>query len=265
MNRRAGTLATLVLLAATCLAGAAQAADLKALVSGALKLAFPDMIAAFERSSGDKVTVVYGPGGAVVKSIASGDVADVAIAPSDLMEKLTSQGKIVAGSTIGIARVTIGIAIRKGAPKPDIGTVDALKKTLLAAKSIGYRDPKTGSNSGVYTAQLIEKLGLADALKARTLLDNSDGEHPENVFKALERGETDLQFGAITEIVMAPGVELLGPLPDEVQKVTLLTAGIPATSRSPDAAKALIGFLAGPAAAATLKANGFQPAGSYGK
>jgi molybdate transport system substrate-binding protein len=250
-----------VLLTATSLSGGAQAADLKALVSGALKLALPDMIAAFEKSSsGNKVTVVYGPGGAVVKSIGNGDVADVAIAPSDLMEKLAAQGKIVAGSTVGIARVTIGIAIRKGAPKPDITTVDALKKTLLAAKSIGYRDPKTGSNSGVYTAQLIEKLGLAQELKVKTVLDNSDGEHPENVFKALERGETDLQFGAITEIVMAPGVELLGPLPDEVQKVTLLTAGIPATAKSPEAAKALIGFLAGPAAAATLKANGFQPA-----
>jgi molybdate transport system substrate-binding protein len=252
--------AFVLLLAATLLPSVAAAADLKAQVSGALKVAFPDIVAAFEKESGNKVAVVYGPGGAIVKGIEKGEVADVAVAPSDLMEKLAADGKIASGSTVGIARVSIGIAIRKGAPKPDISTVDALKKTLLAAKSIGYRDPKTGSTSGTYTAQLIAKLGLADQLKAKTKLDDSDGEHPENVFQALERGETDLQFGAITEIVMAHGVELLGPLPDEVQKVTLLTAGVPAASKQPQPAKAFVDFLASPSAASVLKANGFQPA-----
>jgi molybdate transport system substrate-binding protein len=246
-----------VLLAAST---GARAADLKGEVSGALKSVFPDLIAAYEKSSGNKVAITYGPGGAIARAIEGGQTADLAIVPRELMDKLVAGGRIVADSTAGIARTTIGIAIRKGAPKPDIGTVEALKKALLAARAIGYRDPKTGSNSGTYTAQLIEKLGLTAALKARTRLDDSDGEHPELVFQSLERGETDLQFGAITEIVMAKGIELLGPLPDEVQKVTLLTAGVPTTSTSRDTARSLIGFLTGPAAAAMLKADGFQPA-----
>jgi molybdate transport system substrate-binding protein len=249
-------------LAATCLPGLAAAADIKGQISGALKVAFPDIIAAFEKETGNKVTVIFNPGGAIAKSIEDGKGVDMAIMPSNLMEKLVTDGKVAPGSTVGIAGVTIGIAIRKGAPKPDISTVDALKRTLLAARSIGYRDPKTGSTSGIYTAQLIEKLGLAAALKPKIKLDDSDGEHPENVFQALERGETDLQFGATTEIVMAHGIELLAPLPDEVQKVTLLTAGIPAASKDPKTAKAFIDFLAGPAAGAILKANGFQPATS---
>lgn len=263
MKRRLAGVA-LALFAAVILPSAvAAAADLRAQVSGALKVAFPDIVAAYEKESGNKVAVTYGPGGAVAKAIANGEPADMAITPSDLMEKLAQDGKIVAGSTVGIAKVTIGIAIRKGAPKPDIGSVEALRKTLLAAKAIGYRDPKTGSNSGVYTAQMIERLGLTEQLKAKTKLDASDGEHPENVFQALERGETDLQFGAITEIVMAHGVELLGPLPDAVQKVTLLTAGIPAASKQPQPATAFVDFLAGPSAVAVLKANGFAPASPH--
>jgi len=250
----------LSLVMATYLPGVAAAADIKGQISGALKVAFPDIIAAFEKESGNKVTVIYNPGGAIAKSIEDGKGADMAIMPGDLMARLVADGKIVAGSTVGIAGVTIGIAIRKGAPKPDISTVDALKRTLLAARSIGYRDPKTGSTSGIYTAQLIERLGLKDQLKSKIKLDDSDGEHPENVFQALEHGETDLQFGATTEIVMAHGIELLAPLPDEVQKVTLLTAGIPATNKSPEAAKAFIDFLTGSASSAILKTNGFQPA-----
>jgi molybdate transport system substrate-binding protein len=252
----------LVLVTTTCLPGIARATDIKGQISGALKVAFPDLIAAFEKQSGNKVTAVYGPGGAIAKSIEKGEIVDVVIAPSDLMEKLAAEGKIVAGSNVGIAKVTIGIATAKGAPKPDISTVDALKRTLLAAKAIGCRDPKTGSTSGTYTAQLIEKLGLTAQLKPKTKLDDSDGEHPENVFQALERGETDLQFGAITEIVMAHGVELLGPLPDEVQKVTLLTAGVPTASKQPQTAKAFISFLVSPSTVAVLKANGFEPAAS---
>ena len=147
------------------------------------------------------------------------------------IESLAAQGKIVAGSGVPIGGIAIGVAIKKGAARPDITTVDALKRTLLAARSIGYRDPATGSTSGTWTARMIEKLGLTSELQARTKLDNSDGEHPELVFQALVNGETELQFGQITEIVMADGVEVLGPLPAELQQVTLLTAGVSTTAR----------------------------------
>ena len=171
-----------------------------------------------------------------------------------------SRGKIVPGSGVPIAGIAIGVAIKKGAPRPDISTVDAFKRTLLAAKAIGYRDPATGSTSGTHTARIIEKLGLAKELQARTRLDNSDGEHPELVFKSLVTGETELQLGQITEIVMADGIEVLGPLPAELQKLTLLTASVPTTVKNVNAAETFIAFLAAPPAKERLKAHGFQPA-----
>jgi molybdate transport system substrate-binding protein len=245
---------------ATCLSASAHADDIKVVASGAIKLALEQLIPVFEQSSGHTVKVLYGPAGAIAKRVESGDPADVAIVTRAQLDSLVTQGKIVAGSGVGFASATIGVAIRKGAPRPDISTVDAFKRTLLAARFIGYRDPNTGSTSGTYTARMIEKLGIAAELQPRTKLDNSDGEHPENVFQALVGNETDLQIGSTTEIAIAPGVELLGPLPAEIQQVTLLTAGIAATSTATEAARAFIGFLAGATAAVTLKANGFQPA-----
>src|SRR5476649_764342 len=259
---RAIKLAAFAVMAATCIPGIANAADIKVLASGAVKGVLTELLPAYEKSSGDRVTVLYGPGGALTKRLAGGDTADVMIVGSVETEVLIAQGKIVPGSGVPIAGITIGIAIKKGAPRPDISTVDAFKRTLLVAKAIGYRDPATGSTSGAHTARVIEKLGLTKELQSRTKLDNSDGEHPELVFQPLVTGETDLQFGPITEIVMAAGIEVLGPLPAELQKVTLLTASVPTTAKTADAAKTFIAFLAGPAAAERLKAHGFEPAGT---
>ena len=259
---RARILAAFAVLAATAVPSIANAADIKVLASGAVKGVLTELLPAYEKSSGDRVTVLYGPGGALTKRLAGGDTADVMIVGSVETEGLIAQGKIVPGSAVPLAGITIGVAIKKGAPRPDITTVDALKRTLLAAKAIGYRDPATGSTSGTHTARIIEKLGLTRELQARSRLDNSDGEHPELVFRALVTGETELQFGQITEIVMAAGVEVLGPLPAELQKVTLLTASVPTTAKAAEPAKAFIAFLAGPVAAERLKAHGFQPAGA---
>jgi len=255
---RARILAAFALVAATCIPGIANAADIKVMASGAVKGVLTELLPAYEKSSGDRVTVLYGPGGALTKRLAGGDTADVMIVGSVETEGLIAQGKIVPGSGVPIAGIAIGVAIKKGAPRPDISTVDAFKRTLLAAKAIGYRDPATGSTSGAHTARIIETLGLTKELQSRTRLDNSDGEHPELVFQPLVTGETELQFGQITEIVMAAGVEVLGPLPAELQKVTLLTASVPTTAKTADAAKTFIAFLASPVAAERLKAHGFQ-------
>ena len=244
--------------AALCLSGTVHAADIKVLASGAMKDVLTELLPAFEKSSGNKVAVLDGPGGALTKRLLGGEAADVAIVGSVETDTLIAQGKIVPGSGVPIASIAIGVAIKKGALRPDITTVDAFKRTLLAAKAIGYRDPATGSTSGAHTARVIEKLGLTKELQSRTKLDNSDGEHPELVFQSLATGETELQFGQITEIVMASGIEVLGPLPAELQKVTVLTGSVSTTSKTPEAAKAFIGFLAGAAAVAKLKAHGFQ-------
>jgi|SRR5208282_718599 len=252
-------IAAFILIAAAHPVAIADAAEIKVLSSGALKLALTQLLPDFQRSSGDVVIVEYGPAGAIAKRIEKGDAADVAIATKSQLENLESQGKIVKGSLVNIAGIAIGVAVRKGAPKPDISTVEAFKRALLSARSIGYRDPATGSTSGIYTARMLEQLGIAQELQPKIKLDKSEGDHPEDVFQAVAKGEIEMQIGQITEIVIAPDVELVGPLPSEIQNITLLAAGIVTSSKAPEAARELISFISSPSAAAKLKANGFQP------
>jgi molybdate transport system substrate-binding protein len=261
MNYPKIAITAFALVAAIPAVGIANAADIKVLSSGSLKVALPQLAADFQKSSGNMVTVVYSPAGAITNLIKKGDAADVAIVSRSQLEGLESQGKVVPGSRITVAGSALGVAVRKGAAKPDIGSVDSFKRALLSARAIGYRDPATGSLSGTYTAGLLERLGLAQQLKPKTRLDNSDGENPENVFRALTTGEIDLQIGQISEIVIASGIELAGPLPDEIQNVSWLAAGIVATSKEQEAARSFIAFIASPAAAAVFKAKGFQPSG----
>ena len=238
--------------------GAASAAEIKVLSSGALKLALAGLVAEFQKSSGLSAVIAYGPAGAIARRIEAGEVADVGIATRPQIDGLEKAGKIVPGSQVNIAGIALGVAVRRGAPKPDIGTVEAFKQALLSAKSIGYRDPATGSTSGIYTARLIARLGLAPALRAKTRLDNSPGDRPEDVFRMVASGKVDLQIGQMTEIVLAPGVDLVGPLPAELQNVSVLAAGIVNTSRVPESARSFIDFLSGPAAERALRAKGFQ-------
>ena len=238
---------------------AADAAEIKVLASGALKLALTRLIPEFEKSSGDKVSIGYGPAGSIAGRVQAGEAADVAIVSVSQLAELERQGRIVSGSSAGIAGIAIGVAVRKGAARPDIGSVEAFKRALLSSRAIGYRDPATGSTSGTYTARMIEKLGIAQAMQPKTRLDRSDGERPEDVFQPLASGEIELQIGQITEIVLAPGIELVGPLPAEIQNTTVLAAGILASSKLPEPAKALINFLSSPATATSLQADGFQP------
>jgi molybdate transport system substrate-binding protein len=237
---------------------AVHGAEIRVLSSGALKLALTKLNQDFQTSSGNSVVAQYGPAGAIADRTQKGEAADVVIVTRPQLKRLEEQGKIVRGSGVDIAGIALGVAVRKGAPKPDIGTVEAFKRTLLSARSIGYRDPATGSTSGIYTAHMIEQLGLADELKSKTKLDKSSGDRPESVFDGVANGEIELQIGQITEIVIAPGVDLVGPLPPDIQNVSVLAAGIAAASKDPDAARAFVSFISSPASAAVLKANGFQ-------
>jgi molybdate transport system substrate-binding protein len=259
MSRLGIATRAVILVAAMCTPHIADAAEIKVLASGALKLALARLIPDFQKSSGDSVTIEYGPAGGIASRVQKGDAADVAIVTLPQLESLEGEGRIVRGSRVNITGIAIGLAVRKGAPKPDISTVEAFKKALLAARSIGYRDPATGSTSGIYTAGMLDRLGMAQDLKPKIKLDNSEGDHPEDVFQAVVSGEVEMQIGQITEIVMAPGVELVGPLPGEIQKVTLLAAGIVTTGKVAEPAKAFIRFLSSQSTAAILQANGFQP------
>src|ERR1700686_745670 len=252
-------IAAFALMAAMRTGGTADAAEIRVLSSGSLKAALSQLLPDFQKSSGNTATIEYGPAGAIVGRIQKDDAADVVIVSRSQLQKLESYGKVVPGSLVDIAGIALGVAVRKGAPKPDIGNVEAFKRTLLAARSIAYRDPVTGSTSGIYTAGLLERLGLAKDLKPKLRLDRSEGDVPENVFLGVAKGDVEMQIGQITEIVISPGVDLAGPLPAEIQNTTVMAAGLVTTSKAPDAARALIGFISSPAAAAVLKASGFQP------
>jgi molybdate transport system substrate-binding protein len=184
----------------------------------------------------------------------------VAIVLRSQLQALETQGKIVQGSRVNIAIVVVGVAVRKGAPKPDISSVEAFKRALFSARSIGYNDPASGSATEIYTANMLERLGIAQDLSAKIKLLRPPGNEFEKVFQGLAEGEIEMQIAQISEIVISPGVDLVGPLPDEIQNVTSLAAGIVATTKAPEGARALINFISSPAAAVLLKAHGFEQA-----
>jgi molybdate transport system substrate-binding protein len=244
-------------IAAMDFGGIADAAEIRVLASGSLKGALSRLAPDFQKSSAHTATVEYGPAGAIVSRVQRDDAADVVIVSRSQLEKLASNGKVLPENLVNVAGIALGVAVRKGAPKPDISSVEAFKRALLSARSIGYRDPATGSTSGTYAANLLERLGIAEELKPKLRLDRTEGDVPENVFLAVARGEIEMQIGQITEIVIAPGVDLAGPLPSEIQNTTVMAAGVIAASKAPEAAHAFIGFISSAASATVLKATGF--------
>jgi molybdate transport system substrate-binding protein len=249
---------TALILSAMATAATASAAEIKVLSAGSLKLAMTRLLPDFQKSSSNTVTIDYGPAGAIVSRIQKGELADVAIVSRSQLEVLESQGKVAQGSRVDIAGVGVGVAVRKGASKPDISSVEAFKRALFSARSIGYVNPALGSSSGIYVAGMLERLGIAQDLKSKIKLVTLAGDI-EDVFQGVAKGEIDMQIGQMSEIVISPGVDLVGPLPTEIQNVTLLAAGIVTTSKTPEAANALIKFISSPAAVVVLKAKGFEP------
>jgi molybdate transport system substrate-binding protein len=242
-----------VLTASVSLANAAQ---LKLLSARAMEAALGDIVVGYEKASGNKVAVELGTVGAITERLQKGEAADVAIVSDQQIIVLQKQGKIAAGSSVAMARVGYGMFVKKGAPRPDISTVDALKQTLLAAKSIAYSDPKEGGPVGIYMAGLVEHLGLAAELKPKTRLTK-----PGETFKLLTSGEIELIFHVTSDISLpeAADADLAGLLPEPVQRYTLFSAGVVSASREPDNAKALIATLTSANAKAALKAKGFEP------
>jgi molybdate transport system substrate-binding protein len=242
--------------AALLLAGAANAAEVRVMISGGLTAAYKELMPEFERLTGNRVLTAYGPSmGTTVNAIPirleRGEPVDVLIMVGYALGDLIKQGKVVADSRVDLAKSLIGVVVKSGAPKPDISSAEALKRALLAAKSIAYSD----SASGVYVStEMFAKLGIADEMKdrARKIPATPVGE-------IVARGDPEIGFQAISELRPVPGVDIVGPLPPELQKVTVFAAGIATVSREPDAGKALIKFLASPAAGAAIIKSGMEP------
>jgi len=259
MNRRnilsvSATIALGLALFGITAGSTARAAEIKLLCAVALQPAMVALIPDFEKSSGHKVTTAYGTAGAVADRVQKGEAADIVISSVPLIDQLQAQGKVVAGSRVNIAKVGVGVFVRKGAAKPDISSADAFKRSMLAARSIAYPDPAGGGASGIYVASLLERLGIAVEMKPKTKLFPPT----EVLYASVASGEVEIGFNQISEILAQPTVELAGPLPSAIQNYTQFAPGIVSGSSQIDAARALVTFLSSPAAQAVLKAKGFE-------
>jgi molybdate transport system substrate-binding protein len=232
----------------------ANAAEIKVLTSVALTAALNEIAPKFEEATGSKLDIGYSLIADIRKRMLAGETADVIILSRPVMDELQKQDKFAADSVVDIAGTQVALAVRAGAPKPDISTVEALKTTLLNAKSIVYADPAKGGAAGVYFAHVIGQLGIADQLQPKTVLVPG-AQGPDMVAK----GEAEIGVAQTSEIVPVAGAQVLGPLPGAFASTTVFTAGVGASSKNPDAAKSLIQFLAGPVAKPILSANGFRP------
>ena len=240
----AGTVSLLAML----LIGAAGAAEIKVMYPPPLRTMLSELIPQFERASGHKLAVTYESSWLLVERIQKGETADVAFLTARQVDGLIKEGKLA--RKLDLVRSSIGIAVRAGAPKPDVGTVEAFKRTLLAAKSFARNE---GADSGVFMVGLLQRLGIAEQMAAKSTLIRRGF-----VAELVAKGEVEMAAQQMPELMAVPGVDATR-LPPEIQHVIVFSAGIPATSSAPDATGELLQFLSSPAAAAVIKAKGLEP------
>jgi molybdate transport system substrate-binding protein len=232
---------------------AAGAAEIKVLSAGAMKSIVTELGEAFKQETGHTLSMTFDTAGAQSKRLASGEPADAVVLTDVVIDQLEGQGLVAAGSRVDIARVGIGVAVREGAPRPDIATPEALKQTLLAAKSLVYVDPARGATSGIHFASVLQRLGIADAVKSKTILIPTGF-----AAEVVARGEAEICVHQISEILPVKGVTLVGPLPRELQKVTIYSGGVAVKAAQPEAARAFLAFLTRPAFKPKLAAAGLD-------
>ena len=245
-----------VVLAATCgflCATAVQAAEVKILTAGAMKAVVLELVPAFEKETGHKAVVDNDTAGGLAKRIEGGEAFDLAVITPGVIADLAKKGKVVGDTRVNVARVGVGVVVKEGAPLPDVSNVEAFKRALLAAKSVAYIDPASGGSSGIYLTSLFDKLGIAAEIKPKAKLKQGG-----YVAELIASGEAELGLHQISEILPVKGVKLVGPLPAEIQNYTTYAAAVGADAKQPDAARALIKLLAGPAAESVLKARGME-------
>jgi molybdate transport system substrate-binding protein len=256
---------TLILVVASTmlLPGSAGAAEIRVMLSGGFAAAYLELVSQFERATGHTVSTVRGGSiGTAPNSIPSrlqrGEPVDVVVMNGNALDGLVKDGKIAAGTSVDLGRTSMGVAIHAGSPKPDIGSVDAFKSAMLSAKSIAY----SSRGSAYLFAELFPPLGIADEVKRKGLMV---GDEAEAVGVAVARGEAEIGLQIISELLPVPGIDIVGPLPAEIQRIAPLgrravfSAGIVVGAKEPDAASALIKFLASPAAAPVITKSGLEP------
>ena len=244
----------LALLAAT---GAVRAAEINAFISTAIKAATDELLPPFERANGHTIRASYAPSGALIPRFERGEPVDVFLTDAPAIDTLIQRGKIV-GGRIDLARTGIGICVRKGAPKPDVSTPEALKRALLAAKTVGHAAPAGGSITAAHIQGVFQRLGIAAQVtpKVKLAAGGPDG----RVSVLVSSGEAEIGLQQVSELLSNPEVEVIGMLPAELQLTTIYSAGVMTTAREGEAARALIKALTVPSAAIIFKARGLDPA-----
>ena len=242
----------IVTAAALLVATGAQAAEIKALITTAMNEAVVVLVPQFENATGHKVAVSYDPSGGLARRLRGGEFADLILVASPELDKLIAEGKVI--NRVDISRTGIGIAVKKGAPRPDVSTPEALKRALLAAKSVGHTAPAGGGITALHLLRTFEKLGIAQEVAAKTKL--AAGGPNGRVSTLIVNGEAEIAFQQVSELMSNPEVEVIGMLPDELQQITINSAGITAVAKEPDAARALIAHMTTPAALALYKTKG---------
>lgn len=248
-----------VYLLLACLAGAAltslsvSADEIKVLTAGAFKPVVTAVVADFEKQSGHKVTVEGDTAGGLLKRINGGETFDLVFITAGALDELTKSGKVAMGGTAALARVGVGVAVKRGAALPDISTVAAFQRTMLAARAVAYIDPAAGGSSGIYISNLFEKMGIADRVKAKAVLVPGG-----LVAQRLMNDQADVAIHQISEILAVPGATLVGPLPAEIQNYTVYSGGIRANLSDPSAVSALLKAFSSPAAREVMKAKGLD-------
>ncbi len=235
-----------------------EAAELKVISGGAFKGVLNALAAEYEKETGNKLDITYRTVGQHLALLRDGKEAfDVAVLTPAAIDGLIKDGKVAPGTRADLAKTGVGVVVKEGAPRPDISSVDAFKRTLLAAKSVAYIDPKAGGSSGIYVGKLLEKLGIADPVNAKAVLVQGGA-----VADHIANGEAEIGIHQISEILHVKGTVLVGPLPAEIQNFTVYSAGVGAGAQNDAAARALVKFLSGPHALPIIKERGMEAASS---
>jgi molybdate transport system substrate-binding protein len=251
MKKFLPTVAASILGGALVTSAITEAAELKILAGGSMTGSLNELGPEFERSTGHKLVIQFDSTPNLIKQITSGAPFDLAVTPSEVFKDEAARAHFVPGPTINVARAGYGVIVRSGAPKPDVSTPDALKQTLLNAQSVAFVPE---SAAGAFVSRTFDRLGIGEAMKAKTRPQPT----PSHIAPAIAKGEAELGV-FLTNVLVAPGVELAGPFPAELQQELVFTAAVAADTKQTEAAKAFISFLTNPASAAILKAKGMNP------
>jgi molybdate transport system substrate-binding protein len=232
--------------------------DVRILATTAMKTVFEEVSPHFQAATGRRVSGSFGPSVQIEKRLTDGEVADVVVLTTGAAKEALARGKVLAGSLRDIARSSLGVAVRRGAPKPDISSVESFKRALLSAKSVATSKPVGAGLSGAHMAKVFVELGIAEAMTPK--LKYGTGGVSGLVGLIIERGEAEIGVQQIAELKAVPGVDFVGPLPAELQAVTPFTAAIPANAPDAEAGRKLIEFLLTPSAKRVITAKGLEPA-----